>query len=124
MKDDAIMKCDYCNRDAELKSGKEVYPHRADLHHKWIWVCEPCDARCGCHGASQKPLGRMANAELRRARMEAHAAFDPLWKKGNLSRTEAYAWLANQLGLAVSKCHIGLFGIEMCYSVRKACDEG
>lgn len=60
-------------------------------------------------------------SELARARIEAHAAFDPLWKSGTLSRRSAYDWLAIQLHLPVSACHMVLFDVTMCQRVVAAC---
>lgn len=73
--------CSYCNKPAELVTGKEIYPHRPDLYPKKFWRCRPCTAYVGCHkpnagyGDGTRPLGRLANAELRAAKSAAHAAF-------------------------------------------------
>jgi hypothetical protein len=34
----------------------------------------------GCHKGTTKPLGRLADAELREWKKRAHAAFDPVWQ--------------------------------------------
>jgi len=44
-------------------------------------------------------MGRLANAQLRSARRDAHASFDSLWRDGAMSRSQAYAWLAAALGI-------------------------
>lgn len=106
--------------EVNLVTGKIIYPHRPDLFHKKFWLCKPCDAYVGCHGESQRPLGRLANSELRRAKMMAHAAFDPLWKKSG-NRKDAYYWLSNQLGIEMKNCHIGEFDVEMCLRVIEVC---
>lgn len=117
------VRCDYCGRDAELVSGEVIYPHRPDLFAKQFWRCAPCEAFVGCHeagngyGDGTRPLGRLANFELRRAKMRAHAAFDPLWKAKGMRRREAYAWLAKQMGIDPSQCHIGMFDVERCQEV-------
>ena len=114
--------CPYCGKAAELVDGSYVYPHRYDLAHKQFWVCTPCDARVGCHSNSIQPLGRLANAELRGWKMQAHAAFDPIWKRKYMrSRGVAYSWLANQLELKKKDCHIGMFGVDMCKRVVEVC---
>lgn len=109
--------CPYCNREAELKTGREVYSDRRDLRNRWVWVCEPCDARVGCHSNTKTPLGRLADAKLRKAKKRAHAAFDQLWKGRHMTRANAYRWLANKLGIDVRECHIGHFDVETCYRV-------
>ncbi|WPJ72217.1 hypothetical protein DEEACLCL_00200 [Salmonella phage CRW-SP2] len=117
--------CDYCGHPAEFISGDVLYPHRPDLRNLKFWVCQPCDARVGCHshGDGKTPLGRMANAELRAAKQEAHRSFDPIWKSGERSRSDAYSWLAYQLGIKKSDCHIGLFDIDMCRKVVAVCNQ-
>jgi hypothetical protein len=121
--------CPYCNRHAELVGGDVIYPHRHDLARKKFWLCTPCVAYVGCHvdGDGTKPLGRLANAELRAAKQAAHAAFDPLWSEGRhnrpYKRKAAYAWLAEQLGIDRKRCHIGEFDVETCERVVAICSE-
>ena len=114
--------CPYCGASAELVGGLALYPHRADLAHKLFYRCWPCDAHCGCHLNSAKPLGRLANAELRRAKQMAHAVFDPLWRgRAGFARSLAYAGLARELGIPGEACHIGMFDVEQCRRVVEAC---
>lgn len=112
--------CEYCNNAAEKVTGREVYPHRPDLYEKIIYRCRPCNASVGCHPGTDKPLGRLANQPLKKAKMAAHAAFDPLWKSKKMKRGEAYKWLAAALGLSVDDCHIGMFDEAMCKRVIEA----
>lgn len=115
--------CDYCQEPPELVTGKAIYPHRKDLYSKQFWLCNNCGAYVGTHKNSpgHKPLGRLANAELRLAKGEAHSAFDPLWRTGARTRTEAYNWLANQLGIQIYDCHIGMFNVATCKRVVDVC---
>lgn len=120
--------CDYCHRPAQLVTGAVIYPHRLDLLHKRFWHCEPCNAYVGCHDRNQRlgfvgdePKGRLANAQLRRAKIAAHAAFDPIWKAKQLSRTAAYVWLASELGVSVANMHIGMLDMDGCNAVIAAC---
>ena len=55
------------------------------------------------------------------ARGEAHAAFDPIWKSGGMSRTQAYKWLAAQMDLPVEECHMEKFTAEQCRKVVEIC---
>lgn len=105
--------CPYCGRQAELVDSKVIYGK--SYGHK-VYLCRNCMAYVGCHKGTDKPLGRLANAELRRWKMEAHAAFDPLWKYGRFKgkRNAAYAWLAQKMGLPVEKTHIGMFDVAEC----------
>ncbi len=70
-----------------------------------------------------QPLGRLANAELRRAKSAAHARFDPIWTEGYKKRRRAYAWLAHELGMDVNCCHIGEFDVEQCRRVVAICEQ-
>ena len=117
------IKCDYCGKDAETATGKDIYPHREDLHSLKFFACYPCSAWVGCHKKTGKPLGRLADKELRSAKMSAHAAFDPLWRSGDMTRSEAYAWLANELCISRDNCHIGMFNKEQCGAVVDACNK-
>jgi hypothetical protein len=129
--------CPYCHNPAELVSGGVIYPHRPDLHSRRFWRCAPCDAYVGCHPAARRygkkivgvgdgtvPLGRLANAELRKAKQAAHDAFDPLWQSGNVTRKAAYAWLAKKLNIEPVFCHIGMFDVDACRAVVAAVAEG
>jgi hypothetical protein len=100
----------------------EIYPHRPDLAKKRFWRCIPCKAYVGCHPDSDWPLGRLANAELRAAKVRAHAAFDPMWRRGGMTRNDAYTWLAKALGIERECCHIGEFDVELCESVVSVCE--
>lgn len=105
--------CPYCKAAAVVATGAVIYPHRPDLAAKRFWLCEPCDAYVGCH-PDGAPMGRLANAELRKAKMRAHAAFDPIWKDGGCTRGVAYSLLAEALGLSGAACHIGYFDVATC----------
>ena len=76
--------------------------------------------------AEDKPLGRLADATLRKWKMAAHASFDPLWKTGPFRgrRKAAYGWLAGQMGLPVEKTHIGMFDVPQCQEVIKIIEKG
>jgi hypothetical protein len=113
------VRCDYCKQPAQLVSGVAIYPHRPDLSSLRFWQCEPCNAYVGCHKNSPRhiPLGRLANAELRLWKQNAHVAFDPFWKSGQMQRRSAYAWLADQMKIDFKDCHIGMFNVEQCKDV-------
>lgn len=115
--------CPYCQRPAKLVSGLITYPHRNDLKDKLFWHCAQCNAFVGCHPGTERPLGELANAELRRLRMYCHAGFDVLWKKGDMKRTQAYAWLAGELKIKQDDCHIGSFNEDQCLLVLRILDQ-
>jgi hypothetical protein len=109
--------CPYCDQTAELVAGAALYPDIPSLHDKKFYSCAPCGAHVGCHDGTTTPLGRLADAELRRAKMNAHAAFDPLWRSRQMTRKAAYSRLAKELGIERDKCHIGMFDLETCRRV-------
>ncbi|MCI2234019.1 DUF3268 family zinc-finger domain-containing protein [Escherichia coli] len=119
------LKCDYCNTATRLAKGNEIYPHRPDLASLNFYLCDSCGAYVGCHknGDGKRPLGRVANAELRKAKSKAHAAFDPLWKSGKITRGAAYSALAKSMGIYKEQCHIGMFDVEQCEYVVAWCEE-
>ena len=117
------IKCDYCSKDAFMVTGKTIYPKRTDLHGKFFYMCKPCDAYVGVHANTNKPFGRLADKELRRWKMAAHSAFDPIWEEGKMQRKEAYAWLAGRLGFQVEDTHIGYFDINLCKKVIEICKD-
>jgi len=96
-----------------------------------MWVCAPCKAWVGCHPGTEKPLGGLANKQLRDLKMEAHRFFDPLWKKKiekegcskGFARRAAYKWLAKQMGMTVKTCHIGYMDNKECERVIKICSK-
>jgi hypothetical protein len=122
MKTTSVKKqCSYCQKKAQLVTGETIYPTRRDLFNKHFYFCAPCHAYVGCHPGTTKPLGRLANAELRKAKIAAHAAFDPLWRNGSMKRKAAYAWLGRQLGIKTQDTHIGEFDVATCQRVVQLC---
>lgn len=112
--------CDYCGRPAKLVESIMVYQH----DHGNIWYCPDCHAWVGVHKATNEPLGRLADAELRLWKRQAHRAFDPLWRgKEKRTRRWAYEWLAGEMGLPLERAHIGMFDVEQCKQAIKICKE-
>lgn len=128
--------CISCNKPSRLTDGREVYPHRPDLHRKPLWKCDGCSGYVGCHPGTDRPLGVPADAPTRHARMKLHnERLDPLWavadragfykpdskkarwKIRRVARYRVYSYLADKLGIPYDQCHVGLFDIERC---RKA----
>lgn len=115
------LNCHYCQEPAALVDGLAIYPHRPDLAELRFWQCVPCKAYVGCHKGTTTPLGRLANADLRKAKTATHSAFDPLWKGGGMTRGEAYKWLQGAMNLTEEQCHIGEFNIGQCDQARWLC---
>lgn len=85
----------------------------------WCYFCTECKAYVGCHEFTHIPLGTLATQPTLDARKAAHAAFDPIWKERDISRRQAYSWLAIELGIDREDCHISWFDKETCEQVVK-----
>ncbi len=126
--------CSTCSgRLARLTDGREIYPHRSDLHDKPIWKCDGCGGYVGCHPGSTRSLGTPADAALRFARSALHdRMIDPLWHLADMqacyhpedeaarskirkaARSRTYAYLAEQLDLSRDECHTAMFDLVIC----------
>lgn len=123
--------CPYCLNNTEYVDGKEVYGDKIGKKEGMIYVCRPCSAYVGVHKGTDNALGRLANAELREAKMEAHHWFDqisrtgiinevwPVFIKGISNRSKSYLWLSRHLGLITEDCHIGMFDVDTCLKVTE-----
>lgn len=111
--------CQYCHVKANKVTGEEIYPHREDLHHKVFFKCPLCDSYVGTHEATGKPLGTLANAELRKLRSEVHALIDPVWQIGGKKRSEVYTSLSKFLMVRKHMCHVAMFNADTCRKILK-----
>lgn len=110
--------CPVCEIRGEYTTGKEIYPHRQDLWHLKLVRCPQCGAHASCDDEGV-PKSSMAGPELRKLRVQAHRAFDKLWKgaKGKMSRGDAYGWLSTALEYPLGECHIAFFDEDLCKQV-------
>jgi hypothetical protein len=120
------VRCPYCGRPAVHRhSSAHIYRGR---DYGPVWQCLECDAYVGCH-PDGAPLGRLADKELRQAKMAVHSVFDPLWQDvegaygdgvvmsnriKKAMRGRAYEWLAHHLGITKDECHVGMFDVPTC----------
>lgn len=116
--------CPYCGQGTEVCDSSVIYGRSYGTIH----LCRPCQAWVGTHKNAQKnsltskALGRLANAELRRLKQDAHASFDRLWDSSE-SRRESYNLLAAALGIHPDRTHIGMFNADQCRKTIQYCDE-
>lgn len=118
------IKCPYCGSRALLRPASVVYGEKAADPAAPYYVCArfpACDAYVAAHKKNCLPMGSLANAELRRKRIQAHAALDRLWKGGLMSKKQAYFWLQAKLDLPGEETHIGRFSTFRCEQVRWCC---
>ncbi len=114
-----MINCDYCQHETKFVSSKVVY----GVDYGMIYLCRPCGAWVGVHVGTVKPKGRLANAKLRKLRVKAHKAFDPIWMNGKKKRGTAYKRLSEWLEIDYEDCHIGLFDEAMCRKVVEVCQD-
>lgn len=115
--------CPYCGKPTEFVDSSVIYGRSYGM----IYLCRDCRTYVGVHKGTDQALGCLANAELRKAKKEAHFYFDQIaktnlinkiWKKyipNTSNRNKAYLWLSIQV------CHIGMFDVENCKRVVELC---
>lgn len=116
--------CRYCGGVIRAVPARNVYGSavsRLKLQNEYIYQCQNCNARVGCHKGSMRPLGNVANETLRLKRMETHQVFDAFWRHKGMSRSKGYRWLAEQMGLPERLTHIGGFEMDQCQKVIDLC---
>lgn len=105
--------CHYCEHEAKFVDSACIYGKSYGM----IYYCKVCNAYVGVHKGTDKPLGILANTELRGWKKRAHFYFDQLWKSKIMTRGQAYKWLSIQLEKSSAETHIGMFGVSDCKRV-------
>jgi ssDNA-binding Zn-finger/Zn-ribbon topoisomerase 1 len=116
--------CPECGAEMRLR---DIYRSaNPDLIGKMFWGCSrfpECRATHGAH-PDGRPLGIPGNTETKRARIEAHDAFDALWKCRYVrSRTAAYRWLQAAMGMTEDEAHIARFNIDQCETLMRRLED-
>lgn len=115
-----VILCPYCGSHAHKKSSEIIYGRDFGM----AFICDnfpTCNSYVGCH-LDGRPMGTLANAELRKARNDAHKIFDPIWKSKVIKkRWHAYGWLADKMNLTRDNTHIGMFNLNQCIQVINIC---
>lgn len=93
--------CPRCNSIAVKTNTK--YGVRNDCCGMWSWGNYP-----------------LTDALTHKARKKAHEVFDPLWKEGHFTRTEAYDMLSEYLSIPTKKCHMKLMDKKTAKKVPEA----
>ena len=92
--------CRYCGGIIRLVPAADVYgssTERLGMQNEYLYQCQNCNARVGCHKGTTRPLGDVANEILRLKRIEAHQVFDAYWQKQHISRTKAWHLLQRRV---------------------------
>ncbi len=112
------MFCPYCKQEAKWCENKEKYGRNFGKSYM-CYFCKDCDAYVGTHQNTRRPLGTMANAELRWWRIKAHEIIDRRWKSGEMKRKTMYKMLDEMMGKTM---HIGQSTIEECKKIIELFD--
>ena len=119
------IRCPYCGAKATLRPSSAVYGNAAKTDG-YLYVCDrypKCDAYVAAHRKSRLPMGTLANGDLRHKRIEAHKAFDWMWRSGLMSKRQAYRWMQAKLGLNEKQAHIAKFSEYMCDQLIAVCTQ-
>lgn len=116
--------CPHCRAAVRFVNNAEVYGQEYG-EWPWMYLCQnrECRAYVGAHPHTNIPLGTLATPAIRSARKAAKDAFNPLWQTGQMTRREAYTWLAARLDIPVATCHFGWFDEAQCQKVLAALTE-
>lgn len=115
--------CPYCKSKTKQTSETDIYGRK--YSGRMVVVClnyPKCNSYVGCH-KDGKPLGRLANKELRKAKIDAHNSFDRLWKENLIERSELYKRLSEHLEIPIEYTHIGMFNVNTCKEVQRWANE-
>lgn len=116
--------CPYCGAKASLRPTSVVYGDDAKTDG-YLYVCDrypKCDSYVGAHQRTKLPMGTLANGDLRHKRIEAHKAFDWMWKSGLMTKWQAYKWMQGKLALTDEQAHIAKFSEYMCDRLIEECN--
>lgn len=117
--------CPYCGAKATLRPSSAVYGDAAK-NDGYLYVCDrypKCDSYVGAHKKTKRPMGTLANGDLRNKRIQAHKAFDWMWKSGLMTKWQAYKWMQGKLDLSDEQAHIAMFSEYMCDRLIAECNK-
>lgn len=115
-----VLRCPYCGKGTHKMPASMIYGRG---YSGYLFVCDNfprCDSYVGCHRDTGKPLGTLANRELRKYRQQAHKVFDRMWQMGTVNRDDAYGWMCRLLGVTMEEAHISMLNIEQCQKIIDA----
>lgn len=119
-----IVKCPYCGAYAMKRPASVVYGEVARVKNGYLYVCSrwpACDAYVSAHRKSGRPMGTLANGDLRHKRIMAHKALEEFRRRHHMEKWEAYLWLQARLGLGKEQTHIAKFSDFLCEQVIEVC---
>jgi len=118
--------CPYCGAKASLRPATVVYGSNTKEMDSYLYVCDrypQCDSYVRAHKRTKLPMGTLADGDLRNKRIQAHKAFDWLWKSGLMTKWQAYKWMQGKLALNDEQAHIAMFSEYMCDCLIAECQK-
>ena len=120
LKGGGLLVCPYCNSPAEFHEDS-IFIYGKDYGAVYACCKYPaCDSYIGVHKGTQIPLGRLANKELRQARIKAHQIIDKYWQDNKMSRNAVYKILSKMFGK--KEVHIGELKLPSCKKIIEQFD--
>ena len=117
------MRCPYCGAPMVIRPAEEIYRRKTNAERLLVCSRYPeCNTYAQFIPGTDELMGNPADPALRRLRDHAHRSFDRVWKKGYMSRDDAYHWMADFLGLRRDQAHIGRFDTYRCRRVISKCE--
>ena len=116
--------CPYCGSLATLRPASVIHGLSDISAGTYLYVCRrwpACDAYVSAHDRTHRPMGTLANGDLRHKRILAHRALEQLRQSRHMEKWEVYIWLQAKLGLDERQTHIGQFSEWMCDEVVRLC---
>ena len=117
--------CPECGAPMRLiRNRKYRYENKGDF--RLFYGCSNWPACTGTHSAHPdgEPCGIPATPDVKKARIQAHAAFRAHCERVGLNKREAYRWLSRAMGRAPQETHIAKFDKEDCAIVVSLCGQG
>lgn len=118
------MKCPYCGAPAICRPASIVYGSETIDRKSYLYLCSrwpACDAYVSAHKKDHRPMGTMANGDLRHKRILAHRALQKLQKERHMDKWAVYVWLQAKFNLDKRQAHIAMFSEQMCDQVISLC---
>lgn len=111
-------RCHLCGGKVIFTSNARIYQGK-EYGSGRCYLCLQCGAHVGTHiPRPDEALGLLANAPMRKGKVQCHELFDRLWKGKDQSRklrAELYAWLSRQMGIPLAECHFGYFDLSQLH---------
>lgn len=120
------MNCPYCGAPVVCRPASTVYRNALRQKGSYLYLCSrypACDAYVSAHKKDRRPMGTLADGNLRHKRILAHRALEKLRQERHMEKWAVYVWLQGKLKMEPEQVHIGMFSEQMCDQVISLCRE-